>query len=87
MTMREKIARAINRAGVEWLEQNDPKRMTLSWADVPDEVFADAVLSAMREPTQEMAEAGCRATLPYDEGDAARAYRAMITAALQEKGE
>jgi hypothetical protein len=44
-----KVAHAINRAGIEWLEQQDPKRTTLGWADVPDEVFAKAAIAAYEE--------------------------------------
>lgn len=75
MTMREKIARAMDEKRKELIAQP----LARIWPDL-----ADAALSAMREPTPQMAEAGCRATLPYDEGDAARAYRAMIDAAIGE---
>ena len=82
MTMRDKIARAINKAGIDWLEQNDPKRMTLSWADVPDEVFADAALSAMREPSEAM-----RHVVRFHYGAVQEVYVPMIDTAIQEKGE
>lgn len=45
--MIEAMARAINAAGLAWLEREDPKRMTLVWADVPDEVFAQAAIDTM----------------------------------------
>lgn len=52
--MIELVATAINKAGIAWLEEQDPKRTALSWADVPDEVFARAAIEAMRIPTEEM---------------------------------
>lgn len=52
--MIEIVALAINKAGMDWLNENDPKRMQFEWADIPDEVFAHAAIEAMRIPTEEM---------------------------------
>jgi hypothetical protein len=42
---REGIARAIRKAGKDWLRDKD---VWYGWADVPDEVFADACLTYLR---------------------------------------
>jgi hypothetical protein len=81
--MVERVAAAINRAGIEWLEAQDPKRMSLGWADVPDEVFARAAIEAMREPTEAMVEAAWdEAALPCCPQDI---WPKMIAAALADE--
>lgn len=54
--MIDRVAKAISDAGMAWLAENDPKRMTMTWADIPDEVLAKAAIEAMREPTVAMLE-------------------------------
>jgi hypothetical protein len=48
-----RVADAIKEAGLDWLEAQDPKRQTLTWADVPDEIFAKAAIQAMRHLPEE----------------------------------
>ena len=45
--MIEAMARAINLGWFGVVGTQDPKRMTLVWADVPDEVFAQAAIDTM----------------------------------------
>lgn len=45
--MLARVAEGIRNAGLRWLKENDPKRMTLGWADVPDEVFARGAIEVM----------------------------------------
>ena len=73
MDMREKMARAL-------FAQNEAG--DIAWDTCPQEIrdehlaSADAALSAMKEPTEAMVEAGTRA---YDEGDGEYGiYCAMI---------
>lgn len=83
--MVEHVAFAINRAGISWLEENDPKRTQLTWADVPDEVFARAALAAMREPTRRMIDHANSVVLPDADNDQCpQFYREMIEFALNE---
>lgn len=88
MTMRERIARAL------W---NDNNSMDAEYDDLSKAVQgvmlkrADAVLNAMREPTEAMQEAGAAvisggANFAHDRPlpTLGNAYRAMIDAALSE---
>lgn len=93
-SMVERVAMAINAGGMAWLNENDPKRMSLSWADVPDEVFARAAIEAMKEPTEAMKKTGedampdgLRWSPEYgdaiDEYDPLPVWRAMISKAME----
>lgn len=92
MTMREKIARAMEAAADNWLagEAKDGMRWN-GMADVPLEILADAALSAMREPSDAMVEAGCdcgeNIGFEIAISECRTICRAMIDAAIQEKGE
>lgn len=79
MTMREKIARAIGDV-IQTHGQNGHLRATRPDDDMLNAI-ANTALSAMREPTDAMVEAFN--TSAY----AREAFRRMIDAAIQEKGE
>jgi hypothetical protein len=87
-SMVERVAKAINAGGMAWLNENDPKRMSLSWADVPDDVFAKAALSELLTPSTAMLIAGVRAMrvddLDVTEKELALGWRAMISKAMEE---
>lgn len=75
MNMREKIARAILKSNGDFGEA-----LGFTWEDYLQD--ADAALSAMREPTDGMIEAGYGA---HNNGSPRDRYTAMIDAALEGK--
>lgn len=95
--MIDRVAKAVCDAGMAWLVENDPKRMTMTWADIPDEVFARAAIEEIRVPTEAMIAAAMDALISqYDsnrkweeakdvieEIDVAAIFMAMIDAALK----
>lgn len=83
--MVERVAKAIEAAGLAYLKGQDDKT---GWADVPDELFARAAIAAMREPTPMMRDAACdvgpdtnNGCFSYDNADIV--YQAMIDEALK----
>ena len=78
--MVDRVAKAINAAGMAWLAKHMlAKHITMTW-DVPDEVFARAAIEAMREPTPEMTKA---AWAKYEQGHLKTAWRLMIDEAMK----
>lgn len=60
MSMFEQLKKAIDDAGLKWLEGKPLE----GWADVPTEIFVEAVLETLKVPSPEMIEAGCYAREP-----------------------
>lgn len=81
MSMVERVARAINVLTMSW--SDDDEMVVRAQNKVREQ--ARAAIEAMREPTDEMVDAGYHRAKPYLGTETmAQAYRAMITAALGE---
>jgi len=87
--MIDELAKAIDEASIAWSKENHG----LSKWDVPSDLIARALLRRLREPTPEMKAAAVQelsdTTVQAPKAsawDALRAYKAMIDAALGERG-
>lgn len=79
--MTGRVAQAITAAGMEWKKNNGGD--SVSWADVPDEIFARAAISAMHEPTEDMLFVGSNEDAGYSDSDLRISWQLMIDEALK----
>lgn len=79
--MVDRAAAAIETAGMLWKANNGGD--SVSWADIPAQVFASAAIESLRKPTENMLFVGSNEEAGYSRSDLATSWELMIDEALK----